>query len=227
MKRALSLLAALLLITTAYSQGSSCVEVRGQAEKLVAPDRFELWIEIDESTTKGKATIDEVEKGMVKALKSLGVDCEESLSMRYASSDYIKRKGTTSKRIYILKLNEGELVHKVYDKLGELEITLVRLSKSYNSQQDKYEEEVRNEALLNARATAQSMAAVYGQSIGACTYMKYSIQYSGQNMTFAEDAVMVGYASNRKDVEAHSPISFDKKSIKAYVDTKFVLMPSH
>ncbi|MFR9602709.1 MAG: SIMPL domain-containing protein [Rikenellaceae bacterium] len=225
MKKLLLLLVASVVAFGASAQEGSIqsfVEVTGKAEKQVAPDRFELRIIIDEAATKGKLSVQALEADMVAALKELKIDCEKDLTMSYVSSDYVKRKGALSTATYILRLEDGALLQSVYSKLGEMDITSLKLLKSYNSQQDKYEAEVRSAALLNARDVAQSMAATYGQEIGECFYMSYNVSYASPNMS---DVVMVGYGSStRKELTgAYAPLSFEKQTISARVMTKFIL----
>ncbi len=226
MKKIFLLLLISIVSTKAYSQSydaiQNFVQVTGKAKRMVAPDRFELQIIIDETATKGKTSVRELESEMVKVLKSLKIDCDENLTIAYVSSDYIKRKGAVSKSTYLLRLNDGELLQRVYDDLGELDITSLKLTKSYNSQQDRYEAEVRSEALLNAREVAQSMAATFDQEIGACFFMSYNVSYTSTNRS---DIIFVGYGSStRKELTGgHNPLSFEKQEISAQVTAKFLL----
>ncbi len=214
------------LYSPSFGAYESYIEVTGKGECMVAPDRFEVQIVIDEATTKGKVTVKELESDMVKMLKSLGVDCEKSLSIKYVSSEYLSRKGALAKATYLLKLEDGELVQSVYGKLSDLDIRSVKLLSSYNSKQDEYEEKARNEALQSARATAESMAMVYNQWIGACFFMSYNISYA--NRTFDSDVVMVGYgAQSKRELTGalnSTPLSFEKQKITARVTVKFLLL---
>ncbi len=224
MKRILLLFVASIISMGSYAQITHYIDVTGKAERTVAPDRFELQITIDETSTKGKVSIQELEADMLRMLKSQKIDCEKNLTMKYMSSDYAKRKGTLSAATYILRLEDGELLQRVYNELSELDITSLQLLKSYSSQQDRYEAEARSEALLNAREVARSMAATFDQKIGVCFYMSYNVSYA--NPRNNSDVVFVAYSESKakERTGALTPLSFEKQTITARVAAKFVLM---
>ena len=55
------------------------IEVTGRAEMEVAPDEIYVRITINEQDSKGKTTVLQQEKDMVRRLKDLGIDVDKKL----------------------------------------------------------------------------------------------------------------------------------------------------
>lgn len=97
MKKMMIAAAALLLSAPLFAQEKNFIdqpylEVNGRAEMEVAPDEIYVRITINEQDSKGKVTVLQQEKDMVRRLKDLGIDVEKKLVVQDMSSDLFKRK---------------------------------------------------------------------------------------------------------------------------------------
>lgn len=233
MKKVMMLTAAVMCFAFAAQaqltapQYENCVETRGQAEKEIVPDEIYVRIVIDEAALKNKNSVEDLEQKMIKGLKQAGVDTDEDLRIGDMSSKYYKqafRKASGATRAtYQLKVNGAVQLGKVYQALeaaGISNLSIIRLS---HSKIKEYENEVRVEAIRQAKANAEALAGAIGQSIGKAIYiMDYSAPYLDTPMARPEMMYAV------KDTGAggggyETPLDFRTIKLTYNVTAKFVL----
>ena len=112
MKKLMIAAAALLLSAPLFAQEKNFIdqpylEVNGRAEMEVAPDEIYVRITINEQDSKGKVTVLQQEKDMVRRLKDLGIDVEKKLVVQDMSSDLFKRKDVSTSKTYQLEVNSA------------------------------------------------------------------------------------------------------------------------
>lgn len=202
----------------------SYIEVNGSAEKEVAPDVFYLRIEINEQNSKGKKSVEEQQKSMLSALKSLGIDIEKQLVRTSLSSSFYNRRTNLSTATYQLKVNTAEAVSSVWQRLDGLGISDVSFIKAEYSKIEELKDQVRQEAVRNAKKQAESMAGAIGQTVGKCFYINGG--YSGNSVLYAQPrmaakGMMMDYAVEEAAVE--ESIEFDNIKVSQNISAKFVL----
>ena len=199
----------------------SYIQVTGRAEKELTPDEFYLQIVINERDSKGKISVESQQRDMVAVLRKLGVDVEKQLKMANLSSEFFKKNTSVAMAKYQLQLGE---VAKVWQALDDLGISNISILKVTHSQLDKYKQEVRLEAMRNARESAQEMAGAIGQTIGKCFY----IYDSNSNVlpVMYDNAVLMRSAKAVADAESvaeEDPLEFKTIKLEYGVQAKFVL----
>ncbi|MCQ2182741.1 MAG: SIMPL domain-containing protein [Bacteroidales bacterium] len=203
----------------------SYIEVNGSAEQEVAPDLFYLRVDIDEQDSKGRKTLEQQQRDMLNALKTLGVDLEKQVVRLSLASSYYNRKSNMAHSAYRIKLTSAEQLSKVWNRLDELGLSEVSFQKAECSTITKVQDEVRQLAVRNAREQAASMAAAIGQTIGKCFYI-----YGGYNDTPAvysqprrlTKTMSLDSVNMAEEAEAES-LEFDNIKITARVTARFVL----
>ena len=201
----------------------SFVEVNGVAEREVEPDRIYLTITINERESKGRITVEKQEQDMILALRKLGIDTKEQLRVNDISSSRLKRTQAVTTKSYQLLLTEPTLVGEVIATLQEAGITAIGIEKATRSDIEQIRGEVRDEAMRNARATAQSLAAAIDQTIGKAFYINY--YQSSQPAVFRmmkANVVMTEEAADGAVPTVEQP-EFRKIKLSATVQAKFVL----
>lgn len=201
----------------------SFVEVNGVAEREVEPDRIYLTITINERESKGRITVEKQEQDMIVALRKLGIDTKEQLRVNDISSSRLKRTQAVTTKSYQLLLTEPTLVSEVIATLQEAGITAIGIEKATRSDIEQIRGEVRDEAMRNARATAQSLAAAIDQTIGKAFYINY--YQSSQPAVFRmmkANVVMTEEAADGAVPTVEQP-EFRKIKLSATVQAKFVL----
>lgn len=202
----------------------SYIQVTGRAEKELTPDEFYLQIIINERDSKGKISVESQQRDMVAVLRKLGVDVEKQLKMANLSSEFFKKNTSVAMAKYQLLLGSSGEVAKVWQALDDLGISNISILKVTHSQLDKYKQEVRLEAMRNARESAQEMAGAIGQTIGKCFY----IYDSNSNVlpVMYDNAVLMRSAKAVADAESvaeEDPLEFKTIKLEYGVQAKFVL----
>lgn len=202
----------------------SYIQVTGRAEKELTPDEFYLQIVINERDSKGKISVESQQRDMVAVLRKLGVDVEKQLKMANLSSEFFKKNTSVAMAKYQLQLGSSGEVAKVWQALDDLGISNISILKVTHSQLDKYKQEVRLEAMRNARECAQEMAGAIGQTIGKCFY----IYDSNSNVlpVMYDNAVLMRSAKAAADAESaaeEDPLEFKTIKLEYGVQAKFVL----
>lgn len=202
----------------------SYIQVTGRAEKELTPDEFYLQIVINERDSKGKISVESQQRDMVAVLRKLGVDVEKQLKMANLSSEFFKKNTSVAMAKYQLQLGSSGEVAKVWQALDDLGISNISILKVTHSQLDKYKQEVRLEAMRNARESAQEMAGAIGQTIGKCFY----IYDSNSNVlpVMYDNTVLMRSAKAAADAESaaeEDPLEFKTIKLEYGVQAKFVL----
>lgn len=202
----------------------SYIQVTGRAEKELTPDEFYLQIVINERDSKGKISVESQQRDMVAVLRKLGVDVEKQLKMANLSSEFFKKNTSVAMAKYQLQLGSSGEVAKVWQALDDLGISNISILKVTHSQLDKYKQEVRLEAMRNARESAQEMAGAIGQTIGKCFY----IYDSNSNVlpVMYDNAALMRSAKAVADAESvaeEDPLEFKTIKLEYGVQAKFVL----
>lgn len=201
----------------------SYIQVTGRAEKELTPDEFYLQIVINERDSKGKISVESQQRDMVAVLRKLGVDVEKQLKMANLSSEFFKKNTSVAMAKYQLQLGSSGEVAKVWQALDDLGISNISILKVTHSQLDKYKQEVRLEAMRNARESAQEMAGAIGQTIGKCFYI-YDTN-SNVMPLYYDNAVVMRSAKAAADEAAveEEPLDFKTIRLEYSVQAKFVL----
>ncbi len=220
--------AALTLSVFAQEQEAypSYIQVTGRAEKEVVPDEFYLSIVLDERDSKGKISVEEQRRDMIAALRKQGVDVEKQLKVANLSSEFFRKNTSVATAKYQLLLHTAAEVSKAWQALDKLGISDVSIQRVSHSRLEALKEEVRVEAIRNARASAATLAEAIGQKAGKCFYIWDA--NSDIMPTYYNNAVSV---RSMKMMDAAGAVAetaeeeLDFKTIKLHynVQTKFVL----
>lgn len=228
MKRVILLALVAVISLGAQAQGVSSqsfpsyVEVNGVAEREVEPNLIYLTITINERESKGRITVEEQEQDMIRVLRALDIDTKEQLRVNDISSSRLKRTQAVTTKSYQLKLTEPMLVSDVYAALQSVGITAIGIEKATRTDIEELRGEVRDEAVRNARATAQSLAAAVGQTIGKAFYINYYQSGAPTFYRMTKANYAVAESADGAVAVAEQP-EFRKIKLTATVQAKFVL----
>ena len=220
MKKMMIAAAALLLSAPLFAQEKNFIdqpylEVNGRAEMEVAPD------EIYEQDSKGKVTVLQQEKDMVRRLKDLGIDVEKKLVVQDMSSDLFKRKDVSTSKTYQLEVNSATQLAHVFQALQAVGISDASIERTDVSNMDELRQQVRAAAAKAAQQNAQVLASALGQKAGKALFVQ-DYSYSARpyaNIMMAKSAVMDMAA----EATAAPTLEFEKIKIEHSVMVRFVL----
>ena len=203
------------------------VVVNGYAERKVVPDKFTIAITISETDTKGRISLDEQERSIIRSLESAGFDTDEALRLKNNYSTY-KRRGALATRHYEFVVHGAEELSNAFAVLEELNLHSVSLSSATCTNLDAIREELRREAMLDAKRNAEVLAEAVGQEIGSCTYIHdynsngdvyFSVNSGMKSRAYAMDSSTEGHR------EVSEPIEFAETTISHTIQAKFQLLP--
>ncbi|HJA97879.1 MAG TPA: SIMPL domain-containing protein [Candidatus Alistipes faecavium] len=228
MKRLILLAVAALVAFPAAAQMQeaypSYIQTNGRAEMEITPDEFYLQIVINERDSKGKISVESQQRDMVAALKRLGIDVDKQLKVANLSSEFFKKNTSVASAKYQLQLGSSAEVGQVWQALSDLGISNVSILKVSHSEIGRYKEQVRIEAVRNARQNAETLAEAIGQRVGKCFYIYDSnsdvLPVMYDNAMLMRSAKAYGTAETAVEEE---PLEFKTIRLEYNVQTKFVL----
>ena len=228
----------LLSFVTIFGQNQSnkpeeqaYIEVTGTAELEVIPD--EIYIEIiikERIENRTKVSIDEQEKNLKTAIKTLGIDMS-NFYLSDANADYMKirwqKKDVWTKKEYILKVSDAKTVGLVFQELNNLEITDASIFKVSHSKNDSLRKEVRIMAIKAAKNKADYLLNTLGENTGKpliireITQTAYISQAPAQSTRFVNTIVTGGLPASLGD--DNEVIQFQKIKYYSSIYVKFSL----
>ncbi len=213
-------------VATAQDSGeafASHIQVNGRAEREVTPDRFTLQITIAERDSKGRISVEEQLHTLIDVLKKLGIDPEKELKASDNSSEFFRKKQSLSTARYELELNSATTMQHVWRALSELNLSEIRLIRAEYSRMEEIRSEMRREAMLNARQTAEELASAIGQQVGKCFYI---VDWNNESTPrLYDNALVMRTKATFEEEAAQEEIALDFRSTRLTysVQTKFIL----
>lgn len=164
------------------------VEVFTRVERNITPDEILISITINEQDNKGKVSLQKQEEAMIKTLKGIGIDVEESLKVNDIASSLktyiLKKDDIFLSKEYTLKVKTAAQAVNAITSLNNIAIADVEISQIKVS--DQLENQIKKELLAEAsvacKENAKSMVEAVGSALGNVVYMHSSIS---QNYTGA------------------------------------------
>jgi hypothetical protein len=154
------------------------LQTKATYTKEVQPDKITLSITLSENNSKGKVTLEELEKKMFDILKSNNIDLSKKLSLKDLSSNFQSYflKGTTVQKTknYYLELESARLAGKVLKDLSENDISNVKLLKTEYSKLEELKIKLKGNAVEKAKQQAEEMAGKLNVKIGRVLFISDS-----------------------------------------------------
>lgn len=226
MKRGMVLVAALMLTTSLYAQQTNVmdqpyIEVSGQAEVEVVPDKIYVQITID-GDSKGQETVLQQEKEMVQRFDALGIDVEKKLVVQELFNSALKSNKVTTFKMYRLEVNSATQLAHVFQALQAIGIAQAEIESVDVSNKEELIQQIRAEAAQNARQNALVLANALGQELGKALYVQdYTTSpYEYMNMSTRDYAI----SEVREVVAEVAPVlEFQKVTFNSSVRVRFLL----
>ncbi|MEJ2583885.1 MAG: SIMPL domain-containing protein [Robiginitalea sp.] len=231
MKNVLLLLVFALVLQAARSQTKNFIdqpylETSARVDTLVTPDRIFLEIRLQESDTKGKTSLEALERRMAASLRELDVDLEEQLTVSDLSSDFrkyfLRKQDILKEKIFELLVYDAPTAGRVLYELERIGISNVRLDRTEYSKMDTLKDTLKARAVLRARRQARIMVAAVEQSLGKALFISDSGFTVFNNMKARAGQVMMS-ADEPESAYVALPADFDKIRVEAGVQVKFAL----
>lgn len=203
------------------------IEVAGSADTMVTPDEIYIKIDISESDTKNKTSVQQLERQMFDALKAMGIDVEKNLTTSDISSNFknyfLRGKNVVKSKEYMLKVKDAVTATNVFIKLEDLGISNSTIDHVDYSHMEGMKNLMRTKAIENAKARALALTKPLHQEIGPAIYISDNEIYPIRPM--ARQAKINLYEANATTDQELPKIDFEKIEVSANINAKFILKP--
>lgn len=230
-KFVLALLALLAMAPCGHAQSRNFLdqpylETSARADTLVTPDRIYLQIILQESDSRGRVSLEELEQRMGTRLKSLGIDLEEQLTVSDLSSEFrkyfLRGQEIQKQKAFQLLLYDAPAAGRVLAALEGIGISNVTLLKTAYAEMDALRNTLVARAVRKARRQALVMAGALEQPLGKAVFISDSGFSFFNKMQDRGRVVMTGFADAEMAPEP-LPVDFEKIRVEASVEVKFLL----
>ncbi|WP_286971568.1 SIMPL domain-containing protein [Flavobacterium sp. UBA4854] len=207
------------------------IEVSGQADTLVLPNKIWINVLLSEKDSKGKKSVEDLEKDMFSKLKEIGINIEKEVTVNDMSSNFknylLKQNDIFKSKSYSIIVKNAIETSNVFIGLEKIGISNVRIEKIENIDEKKIKLLINGKAILNAKLTAESFAKPLNQKVGNSIQISNFEDISQQLYGRAAGIVVnTGYGGKRYESESapsEPVIEFEKIKISSSVQVRFLI----
>lgn len=221
----------LIISVSSFSQEKNFIdkpyiEVEGKADTLVTPNRIYIDVLITEKDTKGKKSVEDLEKEMFIKLQAIGVDIKKDVSMKDMLSTFkkyfLKSTDIQKSKSYSILVYDATQTTKVFIGLEEIGISNVNIEKTEHSESQNIQLKINSKAIKNAKATAESYLNPLNQKVGKAIFIG-NITTTKMLQGSLSGVRIRGYSSSYETESKGyiSPIEFEKIKISSDVGVRF------
>ncbi|MEG0697313.1 MAG: SIMPL domain-containing protein, partial [Algoriella sp.] len=196
-------------------------------DTLVIPDRIYLTIVISEKDTKGKISVEELEKRMANKLTSIGIDLSKQLSLNDLSSNFkkyfLKQQEVLKAKSYTLLVYDAKTAGKVIVELENTEISNVFLEKTEYSKIEQLKLELKSKAILKAKINAKFMTEPLGQKVGKVIFISDNNNVSNSFSGQVAGLQIRGMNAFKESKFEPLDIEFQKIKVETELNAKFII----
>lgn len=224
-------IAIIMGLGAAYAQQNNTIETSVNVRKEVIPDEIFISITINEKDNKGKVSVEEQQKQMIRALASLGIDTKEALTVDNMGStlkqNTLRKDNIFISKRYTLKVSAAKDASNAIQALKEIDIAQTYVSRVAIS--DSLEREVKNQLLAEAAQKAQENARILAEAVGCkagkAVYMQnyYSFDTAAGSRMLTVAYKAANDSSYNMQEESAQELEVTKKSLNITVNCKFLL----
>ena len=203
------------------------IEVTGHADTLVTPNQIFIKFIISEKDTKDKTSVEELERKMISAFKSLNINTEIDLTTSDMLSNYkfylLKQKDVLKSKEYILKVPDAAMASRVFIQLEDIGISNTSIDKIDHTNLQQIENACRARAVANAKVKAIAMTKPIMQTIGPAIHIADNVNLE-QGLQGRVYGISVRGSRKISDQNYEPPkIEFEKIKVQANVNVIFTL----
>ncbi len=190
MKRHLTIALAFMLVSmTLFAQDNNntdytYIEVNGKAEKEFTPDEIFVKLVLTEEESRGKKSLERMERTLFENLESIGIDIKEDITISDMQSTlekfFLKKENIASSREYSIKTKNAAQLAQLFEVVKKNEISDVTITHARLSDPEAAGRELIALAAANARKNAEALAKGLGQTLGKAIYAQSYSGFQGQ-----------------------------------------------
>ena len=230
MLKRLSFIVATFFTLTSFSQTKNFldqpyIEVAGNADTLVTPNKITLRIVLSEKDTRDRISVEELEMKMVDGLKSIGINTEDKLTISDMVSNYktylLRQKDILKTKEYQLIVSDAATLSKVFLQLENLGISNTSIEKVEHTELEALKNACRTKAIEHAKQKALALVKPLSQKVGNALF----IADNEGVMANPYQERMYGMQLKTMAADSYEPpkLDFKKIQVAAGVNVRFVL----
>jgi uncharacterized protein YggE len=204
------------------------IETMAKSDTLVVPDRIYLSINLNEADSKNKKSTEEQEKLLETTLKKLNIDIEKDLSLLDFSSNFksyfLKGQNVLKSKMYSLLVRNAVEAGKVLAELENVGISNVTIERTEYSKAEELILELKSNAVIKSKLTADKLAKPLNQKIGKALYIS-DISTISNALQGQAPGIRVRGMSSIYGNRTADPIytEFQKVKFEVQINVKYVL----
>ncbi|UBM59983.1 SIMPL domain-containing protein [Marinilongibacter aquaticus] len=204
------------------------IETTAKFDTLVSPDRIYLSILLSESGTKGKQTVEELERNMANRLSAIGLDLEKQLSLRDVTSNFkkyfLKTQDILKAKAYSLLVYNANTAGQVIYEMEKIGISNISIERTEYFKMDELKLMLKAKAAEKAKKQAESIAKSLNQTIGKAIHITdFQADLSNALQGRASGLVVNGNLSRLEEESAPISIEFEKIKVESNLNVTFIL----
>nr|WP_322626251.1 SIMPL domain-containing protein [uncultured Flavobacterium sp.] len=201
------------------------LETIATADTLIAPDRIYISIGLNESDSKNKKSVEEMERTMEATLKSIGINTEKDLSLMQLGSDFKKYllsgQNIVKSKMYSLLVRDAITAGKVLTELERAGLANVNIESIEYSKTEEVLLFLKQRAVIKAKQAAIKMAQPLNQKPGRAIFIS-DVNDAGANQGRTNNNIVLRgagsiYGSRANDMP---PMYTEFKKLKFEVNVK-------
>ena len=196
--------------------------VIGRAERKVVPNEIYVSITLDENDSRGRIPLQRQENELINALRRTNIDIEKDVQVSGMGSAYetylLRANRSPSSKTYQIKVTSAAQLNELFTNIEPLNVSNARVTKVSHSDLDKIYNELRFEAMQNAREIAIVLAQAVEQEAGAAisindyshTPREFSAggdTYMVRAMSVMNDAMVPDYNIDYKEIRLNYSVN--------------------
>lgn len=222
----------LILSSTAFAQKNFIdqpfVETTAKADTLVIPDKIYIAINLNESDSKNKKSVEEQEKLLATTLKKLNINTEKDLSLHDLTSNFknyfLKGQNILKSKMYSLLVGDAVTAGNVLAELENVGISNVSIERTEYSKAEELILKLKVKAVGKSKLIAEKLAKSLNQKIGKALYIS-DINTISNALQGQVAGIQIRGMSSIYGSRAADPIytEFQKVKFEVDVNVKYVL----
>lgn len=218
-----------------YSQSKNFIdlpylETSSKVDTLVTPDKIFLNVLITEKDTKGKISVEELEKKMIERLKAIGINIEKQVLLTDLSSNFkkyfLKQQDIQKAKMYSVLIYDAKTAGRIIVELEKENISNIQMDRTEYSKMEELKLELKSRAVLKAKQYAEAMLKPLNQKVGSAIYVSDTNSNIVNSLQGRTSGIVVRGMSSLKESKYEyeaSEIEFEKIKVESEVFVKFAI----
>lgn len=203
------------------------IETTAKVDTLVSPDRIYLSIIISENDTKGRQTVEELERKLTSKLEALGIELEHQLTLSDLSSNFkkyfLRKQDILKAKSFELLVYDAKSAGQVIYELEGIGISNVDLERTEFSKIEALKLKLKSKAIEKAKKQADALVQPLNQTVGKAIFISDLKTNRANVLQGRVSGIRIRGNSSIKQEYVATPVEFEKIKIESQINVKFII----